>query len=462
MTLPADLLEAAAASGGGRLVLVVGAGASVEEPTGLPLSRECSLEAHRRLVSDGVLADGACPEPEDLSAVADAVVEATGGQQALVERLPLRRFQSAEPNEGCLVAAALLREGAVSCVLTLNFDLAMSAALSQVGADEAVGLIAGPEEHHRLSTVNLIYLHRNVNADPESWILRRDALDDEWRERWEEVVVQRVVAGPVTVFAGLGTPAAVLIETSRRIRAAIPEGIAVFQVDPGPAADSMFFSELGLSEDSYIQEGWCEFARELADRVVEEQTAELRDTCRELIAEEEWEDDDPEALCERLGRLGLVRIGRLRARWGLEQSPYSPRSGVEARQIADLLLAIGVVERASGATAAFEDDGVVEFRRGDRAPTPVLLASGRGSRRWIAVEARIAQQAHRRRPRDPGPRFALVGGVSGGRPEAIAAPDSVVRGPASAGDIIDRGTGVELVTIDELRESPELAERLAA
>lgn len=193
MTLPADLLHAVAHDGGGRVVLVVGAGASFEPPTGLPLSRPISVEAHRQLVADGVLSEGQCTDPENLSCLADAVVDATGDQSALVERLPILSFRAAEPNEGYLIAAALLREQAVACVMTLNFDLGMSAALTRLGAHDDVGVVSGPEEHHRLGTVNLIYLHRNVNANPEAWILRTSALADDWRDRWEAVIAHRVI-----------------------------------------------------------------------------------------------------------------------------------------------------------------------------------------------------------------------------------------------------------------------------
>jgi hypothetical protein len=165
MSLPSALLHAVTHEGGGGVVLVVGAGASFEAPTSLPLSRACAVEAHRRLVADGVLADGSCADPEDLSCVADTVVEVTGSQAALVERMPISRFRLAEANEGYLLAACLLREGAVGCVMTLNFDLGMSMALTKLGAQDDVGVICGPEEHQRLRLVNLIYLHRNVNLD---------------------------------------------------------------------------------------------------------------------------------------------------------------------------------------------------------------------------------------------------------------------------------------------------------
>lgn len=73
MALPSELLQAVASPGGGKIALVLGAGCSVEAPTNIPISRVCSTEIHHRLIADGVLQNGDCVDPEDLSAVADAV-----------------------------------------------------------------------------------------------------------------------------------------------------------------------------------------------------------------------------------------------------------------------------------------------------------------------------------------------------------------------------------------------------
>ncbi len=460
MTLPPELLHAIAHEGGGKVVLVLGAGASFETPTGLPLSRDCSVEANRRLVADGVLAADACADPEDLSSLADAVFAATGNQAALVERLPISAFRSAEPNEGYLIAACLLREQAVTCVMTLNFDLGMSAALTQLGATD-VSVVCGPDEHHRLGTLNVIYLHRNVNAPAEAWILRTAALDTEWRDRWEQVVVQRVVGSPVTVFAGLGTPAAVLVKTATRVRNALPDATDVYLVDPGEREQSVFFEKLALADDAYLQIGWCDFARALAERVLEEHRAELEQACRALITSESWLDDDPAELCRRVAGLGLVGLGELRARWTLDPAPYTPRRSMNTGWLADLLLAIGVLEGAADARAVFDRDGVVELRRDDRHLASMIVASGRGTKRWLALEAEIGQHAHRVRPREQPPRFALVSGVVGERPAAVAPPANIATGDEEA-TIIGTIGAPELVSAEELRATPGIALRMAA
>lgn len=460
MTLPPELLHAIAHEEGGRVVLVVGAGASFEAPTSLPLSRACAVEAHRRLVADGILSPEACATPDDLSKVADTVFEVTGSQAALVERMPISRFQAAEPNDGYLVAACLLRERAVSCVMTLNFDLGMSAALTHVGATD-VGVVSGPGEHHRLETSNLIYLHRNVNSPPDDWILRTPALDAEWKDAWEQVVAQRVIGSPVTVFAGLGTPAAVLVETAKRVRNALPNSAIVYLVDPGEQAASPFFSELDVPADAYLQVGWCDFVRAIGLRLLEEHRVELERACSALIAEEGWQDADPSDLCQRVARLGLLGLGELRARWTLDPARYVPRRSVAATWVADLLLGVGVIEHAADAHAVFDADGVVELRRDDRTVGLMHVASGRGVKRWLALEAEINQHEHRIRAREQPPRFALVSGVVGTKPGAVAPPGNIAVGDEEA-TIIGEPAAPQMVSVDELRAAPTLALRMVA
>ena len=454
MSLPVDLLHAIAADGGGRVVLVLGAGASVERPTGLPLASQCAQKAHRDLLADGVLSEGQCASPDDLSLLADTVADVTGGQSELVERLPVAQFRSAEPNDGSLIAAALLREQAVACVLTLNFDLSMSTALAQIGAGN-VAIVPGPEAHHHLGTTNLIYLHRNVDADPESWVLRTAALDEEWRNRWEEVVAQKVIAGSVTVFAGLGSPAAVLVESTRRIREALPNGTTIFQVDPGEKTESGFSAALGIQNDDYLQMTWCEFATELGARLVTKHQHELSDACEAMIEAEGWDDEDSQDLCRRIAGLGLVDLGKLRARWTLDSALYAPSGGSDVELIVDLLLGIGVLERATGTTAVFDADGVVELHREGSTVGSVIVASGRGVKRWFTLEAEIGQHEHRRRSRPRPPAVALVGGVQGA-PTAPVAPPVDIATESDEQSIVTGGeSGLTLVSVDDLRFSVE-------
>lgn len=456
--LPAELLRAVAEQGG-RIALVVGAGCSREAPTELDLATTYSLEVHRQLLQDGLLSDGECAAPEDLSALTSTVWEKLGDQSPVVERLPRNRFRQAQPNPGYLIAAALLRERAVSAVLTVNFDLAMTAALGRVSATE-VDVVPGPAATSQLGSATLIYLHRNVDeVDANRWILRREALQEEWRGGWEEVITQRVMSSPVVVFAGLGSPAAVLTETVGRVRAAIPATHLAYVIDP--AAQTPFQDALGLASDAHIRLGWCDFMALLSERLVEEFRHTLQTSCIEMCSEHGWNGEAGSApeLCARLHRVGLVDLGALRAAWLLDYpSLYSPD---DARRglIADLLLGVGLVERHHGAEANFHSDGTVRLYRGGVLVAAFVAASGQGTLRWNALEARVLKLLGEFRGVDR-PRAALLSGALGGRPNAIAAPEDVIGDWGT--DITQGVPRPELVTVDEVRGDPTQSKRLAA
>ena len=133
MPLPTQLLNAVSSLGGGKIAIVVGAGCSVDAPTCVPVARDCSVEVHRRLVANGVLQNGDCTDPTDLSLVADAVFAKKQSQRDVVELLRDQYdLKLAPPNDGYRIAAAMLCEGTVSSILTLNFDLALSEAVNDI------------------------------------------------------------------------------------------------------------------------------------------------------------------------------------------------------------------------------------------------------------------------------------------------------------------------------------------
>ena len=447
--LPPDLLAALVAPGGGRVVLILGAGCSVEPPTSLRLSREYAREAHHHLVADHILDQGQCPNPDDLSSVADSVWEATGSQEELIRRLPVAEFRNAAANDGYILAAALLREHVIACVMTLNFDLAMSQALASVGAKGDVSTIGGPQDHGNLGLINLIYLHRNAHAPANDWILRSTALQQLWQGAWEEAITHRVVAAAVTVFAGLGSPAAVLIETTQRIRGMLGNAAAIYQVDRVAAHQSAFFAALGLPAAAYIRTPWTQFMRELAQRVVVEHREELRAACLILQESEGWEPEDVDQLCDRVLDLGLLGLGQLRARWLLSDMPYIPRYMSNVSHIADLMLVVRLIERRSTTSAKLGSDGVVEFWEGDRMRASLLCVSGRGQRRWGSLEAEVRRSEpywrYKRRIR-----HVIVAGVHGARPQQIAPPEDLVR-EATQDDLIGGDQKLQLSDVDDIR-----------
>jgi hypothetical protein len=459
--LPAALLQAIAYPGGGRVVLVTGAGCSVEAPTRLPLADQLARDCFRQLVEDLVLEDNACESPDDLSAVADSVFAARNSQRELVERFPPDRFRRATPNEGHTLAAALMREGAISNILSLNFDLAQDTALSNVGAAEEVATIVGPGDHHRLIARNLVYLHRCITSDPDELILRTMQLE-EWMDRWEEVVAQRVIGGSVTVFVGLGSPAGVLLETTSRILGSVEGGALVYVVDPADRERSQFFAKLGLGPDTYVQLGWTEFMRTLSDRVVREHVAALSLASEDMTAENGWHSEDVAMVCAQLRTLGLFRLGRLRAQWLLRDEPYTPHPTAPEvqRMLADLIIGLSMLQRLTGRDMRCADSGIVEFEDAEGRRTSLLVGSGGGHRRWAHVEGAIGHRIQQLAPGFRAIRWALVAGVAGGRTTIAPPPD--ITGERVRASVVTAGDDFAILTVDELRSDPGLAAELVA
>lgn len=452
--LPSDLLQAVSSLSGGKLALVLGAGCSFEAPTGIPTARACSREVHRRLIEDSVLTASDCSDPEDLSALTDAVFARTSSQTDVVRRL-LDSFdlKAPTPNDGYLCAAALLTEGALSAVVTLNFDLAMTVAIAQLGSGQVVGIVQCPQDLADQKVVNIFYLHRNVNADAESWILRSVSLETEWRDHWEPIVATKVLTTPVVVFAGLGTPVGVLIESTKLLRKALPGVTKVYQVDPVAPSDSAFFQALELDSSAYIQRGWCAFMEALSGRLLEEHLAAISREAASMTQQNAWQAEDLTALLSPLRALGLVFVGRLRSTWLLQGKAYSRHEAGTVGLISDLLLGLAMMARISAAAIGITDDGTVEFSRGDRVVAAFLLASGRGQLSRSAIEARVSGSSRRGQGRSIQPRGVIVAGSIDDWNIPSTPPMDVVHGDES-NDILSGSCALPMFHVHELRATP--------
>ncbi len=458
--LPDHLLQAVA-DRTGRITLVVGAGCSLEHPTNLKLSRVYSLQIHSDLVRDGVLAQGDCAAPEDLSAVASAVWARRMSQEEVVTRLPRAEFRNARANDGYRIAAALMREGSVSAVLSLNFDLAMSHALTELSAHD-VAVIAGPSAIRDLGSLVVVYLHRNVNEDdPNEWILRVEALEQAWQGRWEEVLSQRLISSPVVVFAGLGSPAAVLTESVGWIRQRLdPDQHLVYVVDP--VATTPFHKALKIADDKHIQSGWCDFMSLMADRLANRLELDLREACEALCDYHGWDEERPHinALTIAFFEEGLVVSGIVRSKWLMSKEGYSSDEPRGRALVGDLLLGVGLAQRLTGSDLTIRQDGVVELRKEDRVLCRCLPVSGGGVLRWSAIEPRVSELlAHF--PSYGRPSSVLIAGMADSIPVEVSPPQDIAFGDAD-GDIAGGFSIPLFVSVDHLRSDPRLAERLAS
>jgi hypothetical protein len=424
VTLPPELLQAISADEGGKVALVIGAGCSHEAPTSLPLSRGLSEDAHARLIADHILDAGDCARPSDLSCVADVVLDKTHAQDELVNRFPLTRLRNAAPNDGYLLAVALLREHAIRDLLTLNFDLAGRHALGVMNAGTEVGVVTGPQDMGAAGVVNLVHLHRDAHAAPDEWILRTAQLDDAWRDGWEELVATRVMTTPVVVFAGLGTAAAVLVETIKRVRRAVVDHVSI-HVDPDEFGTSQFTTTLEIPEERYVRSGWSEFMSELADRVVVEQLARLRRAVTEFEEQNGLPAENTDPVFGVVEHFDLLQLGEARARWLLRQDSYVPARTVDIRLLADLVQATSLLARELGVVFVAESEGRLQMRREGLVLAIVLPASAGGVLDWARFEAEALGLRSIRTRSSGDPVVVLAAGVTGDR-AAIAPPENLI------------------------------------
>jgi hypothetical protein len=453
VNIPSRVLEAAGDAGGGQMVIVMGAGCSIEQPSCLPDSRHCSRALWQKLLDDDVLTLEDCANPDDLSCLADAVYAKLGSQEQLVRRLPAD-FHSAQPNEGSMLAAALLREGVASHIVTLNFDLTMTQAVRGLGTDPAIAIIARPEEHDKMRSHNLVYLHRNVEAeDPDTLVLRTAALAEQWKEGWEQVMAQIALAAPVVVFAGLGTEVGVLVSSALRVKAALSETVTMAQVDIGSREESVYAAKLDIDAAHFISAPWSTFMRHIGQRVAQGHIRTLQQASALLVDEHGVAAEAADPLLERLVERGLLYLGGLRARWTLDPSaPYRSAAEVSSPLLADLLLAVTMLERLSGCEAHFVDDGLIELRRDGLAAGVVVVATGLGVGSRVTTEDRLRRDQARHVATALRPAFGVLAHVKNQR-QPVAAPADIVA-EADVESIVTGPGPFPIFDLEELRAEP--------
>ena len=405
------------------MALVVGAGCSVEPPTSLKLSSEYSREAHNALVADGVLAEGKCSEPEDLSELAEFVFQQSESQADLVKRLPRHEFRTARPNDGYLNAVALMLEGVVSCVVTLNYDLALAHAVSELGGG-GISVINGSKDVGDLGSKSVIYLHGNANAtDEEGWILRKTVLEEEWRNTWQTLVADRVSTSPFLIFAGLGSPAAVLAESVSRLRqinAGVP---TTYVVDPYP--DSQFSRGLEIPEDNHMQMKWSEFMKLVSKRVARECCRDIKDSATSISEEQGWDTEAGrfEDLIACFHSAGLRVMGRTRAVWLCREIPYQQDSPENRDPMAQLLLALGKILADPIYELSINRDGLIRVRVNGRIKGYAMALHGAGVKLRSTVRELVQKTAANMTEK---PDVVLVAGFVATSSDDLAPPGDII------------------------------------
>lgn len=197
--------------------------------------------------------------------------------------------------------------------------------------------------------------------------------------------------------------------------------------------------------------------------MLEEFASELSNAGELLCAQHSWDDEvqDVEELSRRLHSVGLVVLGKLRARWLLTHEHYTPDDSRRAL-IADLLLGVGLIQRAAGDVGVrFHEDGVVEFVREGATCGRVLPASGGGTLRWSAVEPLVAD-ALASLARNEHPEWVMLAGVVSGPAVAVGQPADLIVGDAPD-DLVTGFAKPTMMTVDEIRSDPhQFASRVVA
>lgn len=445
---PPDLLQAIAAAGGGQVALVIGAGCSVESPTEIPLAGALSRAVERRLVLDGVLADGECADPWNLSQLTTLVWQKTGSQSGVVTRFPLDRMRLAKPNLGYKLLVALMAEGAISHVLSLNFDLAVQHAASDLGIEIAIIDQSGQAVPVRAA---LVHLHGSASGASEAFVLREEVIDAAWRGQWEQIVAQQILGAPVVVFVGLGSAAPVLTATVDMIQSALGGNKTLYQADIGAFQNNGFAQQLGIPEQQYVQGGWSAFLTRLAERLAASQVDALDENGTTLLNENGVAPGDQalfKGLVTGLRALPLLAVGKHRAFGRLERGKlYRPHSVADDELMSEPLLKLAQIVEHHGLAASPTQGGTWLIKREGRHVGQVLLATGSGTRRMAALEPRarivcgyIEEHSF------SGPDLVLIGGVATG--EALGAHVDLIA-DAEPGHLVDGPSGPVLLSADE-------------
>jgi hypothetical protein len=453
--IPEPILAAVTRDTGGGLALILGAGCSLESPTGLKLASYYAQDGYRRLVANGRVPENPDLRDNDLGAVASHCVE-HAGRDALRELLPIEPFLTAESNPGTQIVMALMREDIVRMVITLNLDLSATHALTQVSSKSDVVVISRQDRHSDYGARNLVYLHGNVSEQPDHWILTNEDLDRAERSGWHQLMAVLATAASVTLFAGMGSEANVFANSVQWIAENLQSGqttVYLASCDDGPVSD--FATSLKIDEAHYIKRGWCDLMQAIGRRVCQEMIADLLQSALTVQQGPDWVHEHVECtgLQQPLLRLGLLGLGRVRALWLGEDSRYLPQRTmpcVELNRFAELLVLSAAVALNLGVEPTISSFGAIQFEQ----RANVLVRSG-GRRSWAALESQVRREYRSALDAHLLPRKVILAHARN-RPADARVPVDIVEGSGEPNDIAIGDANVEFLDFDDVLADPGL------
>jgi hypothetical protein len=237
-----------------------------------------------------------------------------------------------------------------------------------------------------------------------------------------------------------------------RVKAALSETATFVQVDIGLREASPYAVKLDIDETHFVSAPWSEFMRALGERVAQAQARALKQASEVLVRDHDVDAETTDPLLARLAGEGLLYLGTLRAKWAFDYKPYASAAEVGVANLADLLLAVAMLERLTGCEAHFVDDGLIELRQDDMPAVVIAVGTGLGVASWLAAEDRLRRDQARHAATGLRPTFGLLAHVKQ-RLEAIAAPADIVA-EADAGSIVTGPGDFPIFALEELRAEP--------
>jgi hypothetical protein len=420
--VPAALRAAVSGPANGRIALVLGAGCSIDPPTSRKTAGDYAALAHRRLVAENIVAEDCC-DPRDLGGLADAVFDATGSQKDLVAILK-PELVNAAPNDGHKIAAALLGEQIVGLILTLNFDRAIDSAVATMAHGSPVTIVHSVEDLSERTRFGVIYLHGDVEAREDEWILRTAQINASWNDTWQQYVVVDLALTPNVVFAGLGSPTPVISETVLKVKGALPAGKKIYQVDKMDSARNLLAQKLEVAPDDYVISCWTGFMRALGDIVAREVLNKMSDRHPSFCVDNNHAVEDIDMVMAALPS-DILSLGKLRAAWFMERTEYKAFHNTNLDHLVDIVRALAMaLEIVGAAECVLVEDGM-EFRKDGRIIFRVFSCSGAGTAYWAKIEGEMQSRVQKfRRSDKTSPVVFLVTAVE--FDQATSVPENIV------------------------------------
>ena len=437
------------------IVLVIGAGSSLDDPTGLELGGHYSELAHRALSRRGVIVPQ--PNPRDLSELADAVVTATGAQDQLVAELPIQRMRLASPNLGHVIAAALQADGFVRSILTLNYDTAMASAIAHLGVSD-VHVIERREDLPSTSPKTLIYLHGSANGLPQDLVLTTADLDTRWQGSWKELIANKTLLAPVVAFVGLGSSANLISSTLKKIMEGVGGATSFVLVGPGDQSITTFASSIGADAGHCIDCGWEDFMKACAAYALTTLVQLSAAKFDVIERQKSVARVDTAHVLKEITQLGYLEYGAARAKWfGVDSRrrymPHPARDTPDLVHLADVIHLVAEIENWVSTSIRIKD-GDVEV-----AGAIVSIYSSQEPADFETAITRVQARIDRGHPSRK-PSAVIIARTN--PPEKIAAPTNIVfggnddqsSGLAEEFDIIRSQAEVGMFYLPDVRSDP--------